>query len=502
MRHTSRMPGFGRVITIALLVVLLGPVLALSRPGDVAASTGGRFYVVGPDIIAPDGSKFVPVGANVGVHIVTWNPPTYAFTSQGFTARGRVAEALAWGWNTIRVNVACNPGSRVTLQQTIDGVQRVIDEYTSHGIVVMPECHDLTGVNPALSDRRFADIHTFWDAILARNGTNPYVWVNYLNEPFTVGSADPRWSQLGVALYDRVRAKGTENLFVWDFPGWGQGAGDLGAAGNNAAPNFVSGRCNVVLSWHNYGAAGDAEQMSAFAQNLIDKKVAVVVGELGYDWAGHRFYAVSYAFEKRGADWTFANAARFGFGALYWHGTATDGTDEIHSFRQGGYGAWYSSQYPLSAGGQQMWNLGQNRPTFARPTVNLADSSCPSATSQPVTTTTTGATSTTIATTTTTVVTGAPGAFAKNTPNNGARNRPTSQTLSWASSAGAAGYEYCLDVAPNGTCNGAWVPVGTATSASVSGLPNRTVHEWQVRAVNAVGTTVANGGNWWQFTTR
>ena len=55
--------------------------------------TANRLYVVGSDIIAPDGTKFIPIGANVGADVVSWNPPTYAFTAQGYTASGHVADS-------------------------------------------------------------------------------------------------------------------------------------------------------------------------------------------------------------------------------------------------------------------------------------------------------------------------------------------------------------------------------------------------------------------------
>ena len=92
-----------------------------------------------------------------------------------------------------------------------------------------------------------------------------------------------------------------------------------------------------------------------------------------------------------------------------------------------------------------------------------------------------------------------PGAFGKSSPANGATKRPTSQTLSWSTSSGAASYEYCVSTAPS--CS-VWTGVGTATSASPAGLAARTTYYWQVRANNGSGQTEANGGAWWRFTTR
>lgn len=44
--------------------------------------------------------------------------------------------------------------------------------------------------------------------------------------------------------------------------------------------------------------------------------------------------------------------------------------------------------------------------------------------------------------------------------------------------------------------------VGAATSVTISGQARGTPYDWQVRAVNGTGTTEANAGVWWRFTTR
>jgi len=95
----------------------------------------------------------------------------------------------------------------------------------------------------------------------------------------------------------------------------------------------------------------------------------------------------------------------------------------------------------------------------------------------------------------------APGAFGKTAPKNGAKNLPTATALSWASSAGAASYEYCYDTSNDNLCSGAWVNAGSARTASLSGLTKNKAYYWEVRAVNTGGTTPANAGAWWKFTT-
>ncbi|GEM_PF-6137477 len=93
-----------------------------------------------------------------------------------------------------------------------------------------------------------------------------------------------------------------------------------------------------------------------------------------------------------------------------------------------------------------------------------------------------------------------PTAFTKNSPPNGALNRPINLTLSWSASSPEATYEYCYDTTNDNNC-AAWIDNGPATSVAVTGLSHNTTYYWQVRANNPAGTTEANGGTWWSFRT-
>jgi hypothetical protein len=94
----------------------------------------------------------------------------------------------------------------------------------------------------------------------------------------------------------------------------------------------------------------------------------------------------------------------------------------------------------------------------------------------------------------------APGAFNKTSPANGATGQPSTPSLNWGTSSNAASYEYCIDTTNNNACDGSWVSTNAATSASLSGLKLSTTYYWQVHAINAQGTTNADGGSWASFT--
>ncbi len=97
-----------------------------------------------------------------------------------------------------------------------------------------------------------------------------------------------------------------------------------------------------------------------------------------------------------------------------------------------------------------------------------------------------------------TTIIAAPSAFSKTSPSNGANGAVTNPTLSWGASDRAASYEYCIGTA--NPCSN-WTSTGTETSVSLSGLDNSQIYYWQVRANNAGGSSLADGGTLWSFTT-
>ncbi|MFN5060912.1 MAG: hypothetical protein ACK5GU_13440 [Chloroflexota bacterium] len=91
-----------------------------------------------------------------------------------------------------------------------------------------------------------------------------------------------------------------------------------------------------------------------------------------------------------------------------------------------------------------------------------------------------------------------PASFTKSAPTNNATRQRTSITLSWAASTRATSYEYCISLSTVACTQ--WRNVRTARTATVSGLAKNKTYQWQVRAKNASGTTVATGTTW-KFTT-
>ncbi|MBI5964664.1 MAG: fibronectin type III domain-containing protein [Chloroflexi bacterium] len=97
---------------------------------------------------------------------------------------------------------------------------------------------------------------------------------------------------------------------------------------------------------------------------------------------------------------------------------------------------------------------------------------------------------------------GAPDAFNKTSPPDGATDQSINLILNWGSSNGATSYEYCYDTSNDSACS-VWESNAASTSKALNGLSQNTTYYWHVRAINGLGTTYSNGSEtaFWSFTT-
>jgi hypothetical protein len=91
---------------------------------------------------------------------------------------------------------------------------------------------------------------------------------------------------------------------------------------------------------------------------------------------------------------------------------------------------------------------------------------------------------------------GTPRRFTKSPVTTSALGAIANATFTWLAAPGATSYEYCVSPSPADCAplSSSWVAVGNSTSASVTSLSRVTTYYWQVRAVNAAGSTLATGG--------
>ena len=329
-------------------------------------SRDARFYIVGPDIVTPNRQKFYPVGANIGIKD--------NFDWRG-TGEGHSSDALAWGWNTVRLTILCTPHSSFSVwaAQGYDALWQQVDafvhEYTSHGIVVIIECHD------AVDDQNDAD--RFWHDAAVRYRENPYVWFNAANEP--TWNNNTEWLRIQRHYLDLIRSTGAENIFVADVQNAGNDAGWGGALpvyDPAMGPSLVKGQCNVLFSQHEYGGVDDSIGAGAYWDNVHRADLAMIIGEFGYKLSPGDDPG-AYQQNRTGADSVFEVAPTKGIGMLWWH--ATHGDD--YSLKANG-NAFYDGgpSAGLSDGGQRLWDIGHNPPVLGAFKGDIARSGCTSAT--------------------------------------------------------------------------------------------------------------------------
>jgi mannan endo-1,4-beta-mannosidase len=324
------------------------------------------FYIIGKDLVDPDGKIFYPIGANVGIH--------GGFDWKG-TADGHVSDALAWGWNTVRLSIYCTDGaswmprSEYGYPGFLDAVDSIVQEYTSKKVVVMIECHD--------SLDNATQIDQFWGDMATKYKTNPYVWFNAGNEPYW--NENTTWLTFQRRYLTLIRSKGAENIFVADALNAGNDAGWDGALplyDNAIGPALVAGQCNVLLSLHAYGGTALNYGTSQYFNAIQSKNLALIIGEFGYTIDGSST-AGTFTENQKGTDDIFNLAPGKGIGMLWWHGTHGDN----YSLKNDG-GAFYESNNSgnLSPAGQRLWNIGHNKPASSTFAGRYDASNCTSAT--------------------------------------------------------------------------------------------------------------------------
>ena len=365
----------------------VGNVLTFNNATTSPPVANGKFYIVGKDIVDPQGKIFYPMGANIAVRVNNWENG-YTFNWNG-TGTGRSQDVLNWGWNTVRPNNICNLSTNPSQQQLFDAVDAFIDEYTAKKIVVMVDCHDLTGKNPSVSTPELYGAYAMQDHLANKYKNNPYVWFNVLNEPQADGgpAASANWLALQKQTLARLRAIAPNNIYVADIPRYGQGVDTL--TGTDSVLGLGAGQCNVLYSWHAYGAVGPFEgyaNETKSRQNhknaieyLKNNNVPVVIGELGDPLTLNEGTAGQPIWNRIGAYAVMDYAPSNGIGLLWWHATGDSGNFLTYSLMADRHAAPWSAGLTgqgLSTAGQKFWQISKNKPNLGTFTGDLSKSNC------------------------------------------------------------------------------------------------------------------------------
>lgn len=328
--------------------------------------TGGNFQVSGTQILAPDGSVFVPYGGNIlGEH---------AFWPQGSTLGLVSTVKNTWGFNIVGVCNAApggipDPGdgwgrwdwTEVTLDQ-------VISTYTAQGIVCVVR---LISNN---SGDWLRDLGTGTDSIgtlsldqagdwFANYGNiyknNPYVWWNTLSEPGT-GQLD-KWEYQHNYIIDRLRGVGANQPIVATATWWGQDNAqyDTSFVSESTSSILNKGQAilahdpvhNVIMDLHcynTYGFGGNQAQATAKVADYFDRVHAKGLAIMCLEFGGYGNDGDPALMQASlGA---IAAAPPRGIGLVWWHLQPGDGFSLTHSGELSDIGN-------LTTCGQAFWNI-------------------------------------------------------------------------------------------------------------------------------------------------
>lgn len=368
------------------------PVTTSTNPTSLPT---GKFYVVGKQIVDPDGNIFLPMGANVAVRQSPNLEKGFVFNYFG-TANGQSEKVKAWGWNTIRVNAACDLTSNPSLAQTYAGLDELIKEYTSKKIVVLIDCHQggVTVTDVDFINANVQKVVSFFDALAKNYNNNPYVWFNTANEPSATNNV-AQWTALQNSLYARIRQYAPNNIFVADLPAGGNAIQDLTTG--NVHQNLGSGKCNLVYGWHSYGyidsydtnVATNEAKHKATIDALVAKNIPVIIGEFGdpLKQDGTPLHlgdpspgavAGNPDINRIGANAVMKYAPAAGYGLLWWHATGDSNSFIVYSLTKTMTSPWdaINNQSILSPAGQTFWNITHQNRATVKFTGNLSESNC------------------------------------------------------------------------------------------------------------------------------
>jgi hypothetical protein len=332
----------------------------------------GKFYTSGRHIVDPQGYKFIPIGMNMCLTSRTNTTPGQLWndTWQG-VANGHSDEFVnTWGGNCVRLYCDIRGIARgdagISMPDYYNGIIDVVAEYTAKGVTVLPSCwlwttepdrqnptwdqvqNDSTSLGSGYT--RGSLFMEWYNFCIDNFKNNTYVWLNPLNEPWDYNNLSG-WSATHTAMYDYARARGWTGIFVADMPGFGQGIASV--TNSTVYENWIAGKQNAVLAYHNY-EIGDSSQYVATAHA---KNLPIIIGESGKGTSGS--YGVT-SFE-----WCYQTAFSTGWGLVFWAG-AYNKNDNLTLRNGSSIGVagppFYQNSLPLTDAGTKMMYLGNNKP--------------------------------------------------------------------------------------------------------------------------------------------
>jgi hypothetical protein len=355
-------------LTSAALTTLA--LLASLFVGGAAQAQTGSFSVSGSTIYGPNGQAFVPKGVNVNGYNWVWGRSTL---DEWNSTLGRSSGDIlvnCWKFNFVRLNNAPLDSANYSTNNDID---KIIQYFTSKGVVVSIDAHDYIG--QYYTGTSLTSIGNWFYNLAVKYKNNSYVWFDLQNEPGNANLSDrDLWVSTNRALIQRIRDDaGANNIIIVKGHAWGQDAGNWNTSNvpttNSAILQWINDvrtfnnktYGNIVADIHVYDqwgiTASDGFKSDNRLANYIDRvkalNVPLVVGEFGVSNAGNNTRAATESLYSVGVP--------RGVGRVVWHWDGGDENDIVREDLVGHPGGGWkinscTNPTNLTWLGQQVWN--------------------------------------------------------------------------------------------------------------------------------------------------
>ncbi len=319
------------LLSAVLICTLLATMAILLIQQHRPAKAAGNFSVNGTQIIDPNGNPFVIHGTNINGP--NWNWPRDMSQDADMIAN-------VWKFNFVRVMSNIYPGSGTSTDN--NDTDKLVNAFTSRGVVVMFVAHDWTGQEP--QGQGLTDLTNWLTGLANRYKDNPYVWLDTYNEPFGCDNngVSSNWLTVQTGLISAIRNTGFQNVISPEGTQWASDEGTSngcydqnGFVADNQSALLTYGQqltsqfSNLAFQIHMY-CWGTADKMNNFFDRVAAKNLTVFIGEYGIDNG-------SGCDGKPTIQALFNVAPQRNIGRVVWHWFGGDGNYLVDGAQHGGY---------------------------------------------------------------------------------------------------------------------------------------------------------------------
>lgn len=275
--------------------------------GGCANVAQAATYSVSGGQIKKDGATFTVKGVNIPGPNWYWDREVTQDTN---------LIANVWKFNAVRVNCLLKKTDTPWQQYTVNNdLNKIVNEFTSRGVVVIFDAHDQTGsYYTDSSSPSLTELSNWFKNLATTYKNNSAVWFEVQNEPGAETYPENNgqtWLTVHQRIIKDIRSTGNNSIILCEGTSWGQDAGTWDA---NNVPEWRSAILthgskllsfdgqnynNIVFSIHvydqfgYYGGFSSDSKIADYIGRVKAKGYALIIGEYGTINAGHTVTAAT-----------------------------------------------------------------------------------------------------------------------------------------------------------------------------------------------------------------